>query len=106
LLCAYGWDTLWEWKGPSRERAGRLSWLASPRTLASVLLAAAVVAALWAASPLLMSDTERAGEMILTERAGVRTRGAANLAELIRTVQRHAPVDRSILCLPYQPIFY
>jgi hypothetical protein len=39
-------------------------------------------------------------------RTGVRFKGAEELADFVRQVQQYAPPDRSILCLPYQPMLY
>lgn len=45
-------------------------------------------------------------ETILLPRAGVRKEGAANLKKFIERIQAFAPPNQSILCLPYQPMFY
>lgn len=45
-------------------------------------------------------------ETIALERAGVRKPGAANLTKFVERIRSYAPADRSILCLPYQPMFY
>jgi hypothetical protein len=43
---------------------------------------------------------------IAVERAGVRKMGAANIKKFVERVEQFAPKDRSILCLPYEPMFY
>lgn len=42
----------------------------------------------------------------MLERGGVRVENAEATADVVRAVQKYAPPDRSILCLPYQPMFY
>ena len=42
----------------------------------------------------------------MLERGGVRVENAEATADVVRAMQKYAPPDRSILCLPYQPMFY
>ena len=51
-------------------------------------------------APLSPSDT------IELSRAGVRKGGAANLKKFIERIQAFTPPNQSLLCLPYQPMFY
>jgi hypothetical protein len=56
--------------------------------------------------PMFLPPPLPASETIRLERAGVRKLGAANLKKFIERVQAYAPPEQSILCLPYQPMFY
>jgi hypothetical protein len=87
VLCAWSWSAL---------RAGRG---------ASVVAGCAVAGVLVMARPAVFP--ERAGEQLVdVERAGVRARNGAALAAFVRQVREQVPANRSILCLPYQPMLY
>ena len=58
------------------------------------------------AKPLLLPEPMPPSETITLPRAGVRAANAENIRKFVELVQQHAPADRSILCLPYQPLFY
>jgi len=55
--------------------------------------------------PVFLKNETPLEEMMLS-RAGVRVDGGAGLAHFVRLVQAAAPAGRSILCLPYEPMFY
>ena len=71
----------------------------------SVAATAALAGFLICAGPLFLEDGGLGQEASLA-RAGVRFQGAQEMAELVRRVQGYAAPDRSILCLPYQPMLY
>jgi 4-amino-4-deoxy-L-arabinose transferase-like glycosyltransferase len=95
ILCACGWNAVMEMLGDAQ--AGK--------TALSVLAAAIAVCFLWVTKPVFMEE-QTPQDMVDLHRAGVRMRGAGALAEFVRYVQGNAPADRSILCLPYQPMYY
>jgi hypothetical protein len=71
----------------------------------AVAAAGALAGFLVLTKPVFLRD-EGTQEQAPLARAGVRFQGAAGLATFVRRVQEHAPADRSILCLPYQPMLY
>ena len=96
LLAAFGWSIV-------RERIAR------KRTIdvaLSVSLAIAVAAFLWILRPVLLPDISHATEQLNLPRGGVRVPQAAVIANLFENVQAAVPPSRSILALPYQPMFY
>jgi hypothetical protein len=68
------------------------------------LLALAIL--LWLCRPLVFQRPLPAPLTLDLPRAGVRVPAPENLRDLVQTVQQLAPQDRSILCLPYQPMLY
>jgi len=104
ILWGYGWESVWERWNPVSERS-RLG----PKIVGYLLLSvwsAGVIWFLWSVKPLYLTDPAEARQTISLDRAGVRVADAAPLEGLVHLVQRYAPADRSILCLPYQPMLY
>jgi hypothetical protein len=106
VLCAWCW----------REVSASLECAAAKRiksrfapvllsTLASCCAAAFVVGYLLTLKLVLLPPVQ-AGKMVALARAGVRIPDAADLESIVQCVQSLAPEDRSILCLPYQPMYY
>jgi hypothetical protein len=76
------------------------------RFIAPGVAGALVVGFLLLLCPALLGPAVPPSETVRVERAGVRVPGAENVKELVESVQRLAPPASSILCLPYQPMFY
>ena len=56
--------------------------------------------------PIALPDVGRAKEQLTIERGGVRIEQAAVVAGVIKSIQDFVPPARSMLALPYQPMFY
>jgi hypothetical protein len=95
ILCAWGWGALLD----------GMSWQRSAKTALSVLAAAFLACFLWVTKPVLMRDFSRQDKVAL-ERGGINCPEAAKLMRFVRNIQKKAPPDRSILCLPYEPMYY
>jgi hypothetical protein len=96
LLVAFGWSIFLEQFGKRKVLKVSLSILAVG--LASCHL--------WAVSPRALPERPKELETLELSRGGVRIENARWMAEFIRGVQDYVPPDRSILVLPYQPMFY
>lgn len=67
----------------------------------------AAVAFLLTTIPQTLPGTAGANQPIELERArGIRTADGAGLTAMVRTIQKLVPPQRTILCLPYQPLIY
>ncbi len=77
-----------------------------PKILTSVIVGVSTIYFLWVISAVCLPDVTRFKETLMLERGGVRVGNAEVTADVVRAVQKYAPPDRSILCLPYQPMFY
>jgi hypothetical protein len=72
----------------------------------SILLAFAG-AYLWFIRPVAIADPHAPGyELLNLRRGGIRAPGANWVADFIKGVQDYVPPNRSILALPYEPLFY
>ena len=104
VLCACGWDEFLKWitrlNGPEEAAASRRKWLAS------ISAAALLLTFLCLVKPIMLQPPLDPSQTVQLQNAGVRKAGARNLEKFVRLVQDHAPADRSILCLPYAPMFY
>jgi hypothetical protein len=76
------------------------------RILVSLFATAGLIWFLWAISPVCLPSLTNAKEVLALDRGGVRVQNAATIEQVVRAVQKCTSPDRSILCLPYQPIFY
>jgi hypothetical protein len=94
ILCACAWCVF----------LGSIASTIARRVLSAA--AAGAVACFLLATKSVFLQNEASAEEIRLPRAGVRADGGAGLADFVRMVQASAPVSRSILCLPYQPMFY
>jgi hypothetical protein len=72
----------------------------------SLIAAAAAVCFLCIVRPVVLPDLTKMNEALELPRGGVRIENGAFLTDLIRRVQSYVPPDRSILALPYEPMFY
>jgi Dolichyl-phosphate-mannose-protein mannosyltransferase len=72
----------------------------------SMSVAAPVCWLLWTISPVVLPDISNANELLALDRGGVRMEKGEWTTDFIRGVQNYVPVDRAILALPYQPMFY
>ncbi len=96
ILAAYCWRLLLEGTGPRR------TW----RIAISAIGAIGMGGFLWLVRPVSLPDISKATETLDLTTGGVRTDNGVRLAEFVRDVQERVPPDRSILALPYQPMFY
>ena len=72
----------------------------------SILVLAAGSVFVWTVHSLVLPDTEKSNELIDVNRGGVKIEGGSWISDFVRDVQNRTPPDRSILVLPYQPMFY
>jgi 4-amino-4-deoxy-L-arabinose transferase-like glycosyltransferase len=76
------------------------------RILTSAMLALVIASFLWVLRSVALPDMSGQTEELDLPRGGVRVARAAMIANFLRSVQAAVPPDRSILALPYQPMFY
>ncbi|HEY4284099.1 MAG TPA: hypothetical protein VGM62_13615 [Chthoniobacterales bacterium] len=72
----------------------------------SVIVTALAGSFLWILRPIALPDVSRATEQLALERGGVRIEQASGVAGFVKSLQAFVPPTRSILALPYQPMFY
>jgi len=72
----------------------------------SAAFAALVASFLWTLHSFALPDVTQANEQLTLERGGVRIERAHAVADFIHRLQASVPPERSILALPYQPMFY
>jgi len=96
LLMAFGWSTVHEKMANYR------------KTNAAFSAAFAILVALflWILHSFALPDVTRANERLAVDRGGVRIEQAHVVADFVQRLQASVPPDRSILVLPYQPMFY
>lgn len=70
-----------------------------------VMIAAGALWFMFSAKPLFFAGPGTLKKIDLA-RGGVYVQNADMIVEIVRTIQRYAPPDRSILSLPYAPMFY
>ena len=83
--------------------------IANHRRLCIVLSAVFAILAvlfLWILRSVALPDVTRATEELALDRGGVRIERADVVANFVRRLQASVPPTRSILALPYQPMFY
>jgi len=61
---------------------------------------------LWMIRSVALPDMSHETELLNLQRGGVRVANAPLVANLFQSLQAAVPQDRSILVLPYQPMFY
>jgi hypothetical protein len=96
LLVAFGWSIV-------REKIG------NHRKLHIALCAVSAALVVWfVCVPFALPHVSQKNEQLTLERGGVRISPAqaAVIADFVRHVQASVPPDRSILVLPYMPMFY
>jgi hypothetical protein len=96
LLTAVGWSTVREIIADHRILDITLS----------TVFAIVVASFLWILKPVVLPDVTRANEQLTLERGGVRIEQAGKVADFVQRLQAYVPPTRSILALPYQPMFY
>jgi hypothetical protein len=76
------------------------------RVGSSVVFALLIAGFLWLLHPILLPDLSHATERLALDRGGVRIEQQRVVSEFVRGLQQYVPATRSILALPYQPMFY
>jgi hypothetical protein len=94
ILCAWGWSAVLK-----TVRTAALKYLLS--SIAGV----AVVLFLCLTGPILLA-TDSAAQPVPLPRAGIYSAGGTALGDFVRAIEASAPANRSILCVPYQPMYY
>jgi hypothetical protein len=72
----------------------------------SAVFAILVTSFLWVLHSFALPDVTRANEQLALDRGCVRIEQAHVVADFVQRLQATVPPDRSILALPYQPMFY
>ncbi len=72
----------------------------------SAVFAILVVSFLWIVSSFALPDVTRANERLTLDRGGVRIESARVVVDFVQGLQASVSPTRSILALPYQPMFY
>jgi hypothetical protein len=75
-------------------------------TILSTVFATLVASFLWILKPVALPDVTAANEQLTLERGGLRIQQARVVVDFVQRLQAYVPPTRSILALPYQPIFY
>ncbi|HEY4258401.1 MAG TPA: hypothetical protein VGM66_14410 [Candidatus Udaeobacter sp.] len=96
LLVAFGWSIVHE----------KIANYRKTNVALSALFAILVASFLWILHSFALPDVTRANEQLALDRGGVRIEQAHVVADFIQRLQANVPPDRSILVLPYQPMFY
>lgn len=99
ILTTIGWKRLVDFAGN-----GRLT--AAPTVAAIVIPVALAVSFFWTVRPLMLPDVFSTTSLIDLPRGGVRVEVGNAVTQFVRDIQKHAPPERPILSLPYQPMFY
>jgi len=96
LLTTFGWAILRQTIASDRKLDLALS----------AVVAILVASFLWILHSFALPDVTRANEQLALDRGGVRIEHAHVVADFVQRLQASVPPDRSILVLPYQPMFY
>jgi len=96
LLVAFGWSIL-------RDKIANNG---KANMALSAVLASVIALFLWIVHSFALPDVSRANELLALDRGGVRIDQAHLVADFVQRVQASVPPDRSIVVLPYQPMFY
>jgi hypothetical protein len=96
LLTAFGWSIVHE----------KIANYRKLKLALSVVVAILVASFLWILHSFALPDGTRANEQLALERGGVRIEQAHVIADFVQRLQASVPPERSILVLPYQPMFY
>lgn len=96
---------IWRWIGT---RAAKKSEFVAKLTksIAALILLMLLAGFFILLKPQFLPEPIKPEALILLDRARVRKLGAANITKFVERIQQLAPEDRSILCLPYEPMFY
>jgi hypothetical protein len=96
LLTAFGWSIVREKIANHRKIYMALS----------AVFAVLVGSFLWILHSFALPDVTRANELLTLDRGGVRIEQAHVVANFVQRLQASVPPERSMLALPYQPMFY
>ena len=96
LLTAFGWSIVRE----------KFSKHCKMNLALCAVVAILVTSFLWVLHSFALPDITRANEQLALDRGGVRIEQAQFVVDFVRLVQATVPPDRSMLVLPYQPMFY
>jgi hypothetical protein len=96
LLTAFGWSIVRQ-KFANHHRIN---------LALSAVFAILVTSFLWVLHSFALPDVTPAIEQLALDRGGVRIEQAHVVADFVHRLQATVPPDRSILALPYQPMFY
>ena len=96
LLTAFGWSIV-------RENIVNYRKIDA---ILSTVFATLVASFLWILKPVALPDVTGANEQLTLERGGVRIQQARVVVDFVQRLQAYVPPTRSILALPYQPMFY
>ena len=107
ILCACCLQAFLKAIGDAVEKTTqRLSAPLTAKSIVAVVIGAMATGFLLSTAPLLLASPKGSLETIHIERAGVQVKSADILEDYVRIVQKYAATDRSILVLPYNPMFY
>ncbi len=107
ILCAWCWDALLAGFGQVvSKRTASPSALNRLKAVVSAGAGLLAVSYLLVLQPVFLQPPLGPNDTVRLPRAGVRMLGARGFQTFMETVQTLAPPDRSILCLPYEPMFY
>jgi hypothetical protein len=96
LLTAFGWSVVRE----------KIAGHRNINIVLSAVFAVLVASFLWIIHSFALPDVTRANEQLTLDRGGVRIEQAHEVANFVRRLQASVPPERSMLALPYQPMFY
>jgi hypothetical protein len=96
LLTAFGWSIVYE----------KMANYCKTKVALSAAFAILIALFLWILHSFALPDVTRANEQLALDRGGVRIEQAHVVADFVQRLQASVPSDRSILVLPYQPMFY
>ncbi len=96
LLAGFGWSMLREVIDHSR----------GIQNIVSAALLLLIASFLWILRPVALPDMSEQKELLNLPRGGVRVARAEAIQNFFEKLQQDVPANRSILILPYQPMFY
>lgn len=107
VLCAWCWSTVLENLGRMVANKPKSPFVpARVRIVTSIGAGVLVAGYLLAIEPVFLPSPIEASQTVALPRAGVRVQNAPILENFIESLQSLARPGQSILCLPYQPMFY
>lgn len=95
VLSAFGFSIVRQTIGDHRLRIGL-----------SIVAAILAVAFLWTVRPIALPNVSAATEYLAVERGGIRVEQGGGIGNFVKALQMSVPPSKSILALPYQPMFY
>jgi len=76
------------------------------RTIISISAAGCAGGFLWLVRPAVLPDSTKTTQLLALNTGGVYLENGQWVSDLVTDVQRYVPPNRSMLALPYQPMFY